>query len=832
MAPPAEPAGAPAEDTGAWERLKAALRTATVALESSRPGARDTGTGFFVGPGLVLTCAHVALPGGLAPSAVRGRWRRGTTGIPLVFSVDDMEVRPFDGGRGPDLALLRVSEGDLGDQPCAALSRGLARPPEGQRLHAYGHPGHDYSGGDAFGLRVVGGSWHKNGAELLKVGGSELWRGASGSPVIDPGSGCVIGVVRAKQRGTDPTADHEARLVPAPVVWDTFPALAEEQRLGWEPLERWLALLSDEQLRQGNWRTPGPRLKGYLTVLHEATARHSYVDVLHTVLSGRSGGARRPLPAGDIRVPVRARPGHGPEAGDPEAGGPQVEGPEAGSPERAGPRRTGETGGPCRPVDSTALLAGAHVVGEAGTGKSTLLRTVARDWARQWLNGTVGDYVPVYAAAPVMARGIGNDPWDPLGWLARAVSRDLSAAAGRCAGTVRLGTPVLPLPDVFRNPPFPARKWLLLVDGVDEVGSPEQRRQIQNALVAFANSPHFTVVLTSRDPLWFHGIEGAGLESLRLCRLSEEGRADLAEKCLAAFGTGSRGGGRAAEGFLRELERFGLAELAMRPMFCVVLCAVYADSGSSGLEGGRFRLFERLTGILLDGAAEGTNPLPASREELRALLAAHAAELREPRFGLRPTLNELIGAMPSRRLAGPGDDPWVPSVRAYLHSTGLISPDAPDDQPFSHELLVDYFAARAWARHTAADARAVRQVAEDCMKRERESYALFRAAHLLTVAPGVIADELGSWSGRRRNQAAVMIAKLAAEAAPVPPELLTATAAALRRFSRRAGPAKTPPRRSPELPDSPGWPAWAAAVLPVVESAAGAGRASGDRRKG
>ncbi|MFF0446739.1 trypsin-like peptidase domain-containing protein [Streptomyces sp. NPDC004609] len=812
MARPAEPEGTPADSVRAWERLKSALSTTTVALESSRPGARDSGTGFFVGPGLVLTCAHVALPGGLRPSAVRGSWRRGAESVPLVFSVDDMDVRPFDGGRGPDLALLRVSEGDLGDQPCAALSRGPARPPDGQRLHAHGHPAHDYAGGDAFGLRVVGGSWHRNGAELLKVGGSELWRGASGSPVIDRGSGCVIGVVRAKQRGTDPTADHEARLVPAPVVWDTFPALARQQRLGWEPLERWLGLLSDEQLQEGNWRTPGPRLKGYLTVLHEATARHSYVDVLHTVLSGRSGGARRPLPAGDIRVPVRARPGHGAEGGGPQR---------SGDPEPAG--------APCRPVDSAALLAGAHVVGEAGTGKSTLLRTVARDWAREWLDGTVGDYVPVYAAAPVMARGIGNDPWDPLGWLARAVSRDLSAAAGRCAGTVRIGTPVLPLPDVFKNPPFPARKWLLLVDGVDEVGSPEQRRQIQNALVAFANSPHFTVVLTSRDPLRFHGIEEAGLQSLRLCRLSGEARAELAAKCLAAFGPGARGGGRAPERFLGELERFGLAELAMRPMFCVVLCAVYADSGASGLEGGRFRLFERLTDILLDGAAEGTNPLPASRGELRSVLAAHAAELREPTFGLRPTLDELIGAMPSQRLARPGDDPWVPSVRAYLHSTGLLSPDAPDDQPFSHELLVDYFAACAWARGTPADARAVRQVAEDCMKRETESYALFRAARLLTAAPGAIAGELGSWSGRRRNQAAVMIAKLAAEAAPVPPELLAATAAALRRWSRRAGtPDGPPPRHSPALPTSPGWPVWAAAVLPVVESAAGGG---GERRR-
>ncbi|WP_406302395.1 trypsin-like peptidase domain-containing protein [Streptomyces sp. NBC_00885] len=774
----------------AWERLKSTLNGTTVALHSSRQGANEHGTGFFVGPGLVLTCAHVVLPGDRAAEHVEGVWRRGTEQVSLAFAVDDIDVRPFDGGRGPDLALLRVSGGPPRDQPCVALSRGSGLAPGGQKLYAHGHPGHEYSGGDSFTLEIVGGSWHKSGATLLKVGGSELWAGASGSPVIDEKSGCVIGVVRAKQRRTVPTADFETRLVPAHVVWDTFALLGQEQRIGYGPLDDWVGLLNDGQLREGNWKWTGPDLTGYLTLLREATGRHGYVDVLQRVLRGGSAASGGPpLSTAGFRVPVRAKPGH-----DAEKNG----------------------GADCRPLDAAALLPGAHIVGEAGTGKSTLLRAVARDSAQEWLAGTVGDYVPVYAPAPLLADGIGTESWDPHRWLSRAVSWDLSDAAAKRSGEIRFQH-VLPQPAAFEEPPFPARKWLVLIDGVDEVDR-GRRKQVQGALAAFANAPQFTLVVASRDPFRDgDGIELPSLETLRLCRLSAQVRRQLAENYLATFGADTA----TVDIFLGELERLGLSELAMRPLFCVVLCAVYVTSGADGLEGGRFKLLERLTEILLTGAEQQrAGAAPLSRKELRRVLAAHAGELRDPLLALRPSLEELLHQVPSELRVQSGSRPWIDDVQTFLYATGLVASDAPEDQPFSHELLVDYFAACRWASTTPLDSKAVRQVAEDCMKRDKESYALFRAAHLLTTAPGLIADELGAWSPRRRNQAAVMITKLAAEAAPVPPGLSRAAVRALERWARKARPGVPPPLRSPDLPTAPGWPEWAAArvaAAPVAQ---------------
>lgn len=91
---------------------------------------------------------------------------------------------------------------------------------------------------------------------------------------------------------------------------------------------------------------------------------------------------------------------------------------------------------------------------------------------------------------------------------------------------------------------------------------------------------------------------------------SAQVRRQLAENYLATFGADTA----TVDIFLGELERLGLSELAMRPLFCVVLCAVYVTSGADGLEGGRFKLLERLTEILLTGAEQQRSrrrsPLP------------------------------------------------------------------------------------------------------------------------------------------------------------------------------------------------------------------------------
>lgn len=117
----------------AEESLESLLRAATVRVEGGpRPGA-----GFFVAPGLVLTCVHVV---GTADGL---NVRSTASGVEREAVAEEVVWRLRDGGRSipaleedyPDLALLRV---DLDDHLCVALDGDW--PSYGDRFQTYGFP--------------------------------------------------------------------------------------------------------------------------------------------------------------------------------------------------------------------------------------------------------------------------------------------------------------------------------------------------------------------------------------------------------------------------------------------------------------------------------------------------------------------------------------------------------------------------------------------------------------------------------------------------------------------------------------------------------------------
>ena len=121
-----------------------ALRATTLAL--STPDA--AGTGFCVGPRLVLTCAHVLAEAGQPPpDVVRAEWN----GTEFDLAVVPQWFRPASDG-GPDLALLRLGDVDL-PLPVACLSP-MIDP--GDDLWTFGYPTGSYRKGDAASLRYDG----------------------------------------------------------------------------------------------------------------------------------------------------------------------------------------------------------------------------------------------------------------------------------------------------------------------------------------------------------------------------------------------------------------------------------------------------------------------------------------------------------------------------------------------------------------------------------------------------------------------------------------------------------------------------------------------------
>ncbi|MGH3869418.1 MAG: S1 family peptidase [Pseudonocardiaceae bacterium] len=154
------------------------------------------GTGFFVAPGWVLTCAHVVKDADRLSLVPAG----GGSPIPGVV---EARSAPHAGGRSafwpfPDLALVSTS---LTDHPCVLLDpRG---PLEGE-CHAWGYPEReDYiepTGSPAsFLFEGV------EGDDYLKLKAGQAAPGLSGAPLVCPGRRAVVGAAsRGRGHGGDP----------------------------------------------------------------------------------------------------------------------------------------------------------------------------------------------------------------------------------------------------------------------------------------------------------------------------------------------------------------------------------------------------------------------------------------------------------------------------------------------------------------------------------------------------------------------------------------------------------------------------------------------------
>jgi hypothetical protein len=168
-------------------RLRELAGDCRVRLGAGIAGTPDEGgSGVWIAPGTLLTCAHVA-PGG-RNSKVQVGWR----GLTLDGTVTDQVPDASDGNLWPypDIAVVVVE--DAPQHPCAWLSE--AEPIS--KLLAFGH-----SGALGEGLQPAeiegrhGGSHGFGGGRFWQFKGNELVSGMSGGPVLDLSTGAVCGIV-------------------------------------------------------------------------------------------------------------------------------------------------------------------------------------------------------------------------------------------------------------------------------------------------------------------------------------------------------------------------------------------------------------------------------------------------------------------------------------------------------------------------------------------------------------------------------------------------------------------------------------------------------------
>ncbi|MFI6021350.1 trypsin-like peptidase domain-containing protein [Streptomyces sp. NPDC051287] len=210
----------------ATHALRDLARAATVRIHRAGAGyARQEflGSGFFIAPNWVLTCAHVirggeggevtvVCPAGRlgGPYAVPGR-------VAATLPERAAHAGPDD-WPDPDLALVRLRE-PVEHQCLYVSERPVPHYAEGRVYYAgWGTVGGRPRPIDGF-LPVHGtvGGW--SAGARLRLGGDELPRGVSGAPVIDPVRGEVVGVLRTgAEQGADGTAIGIERLRTLPVA--------------------------------------------------------------------------------------------------------------------------------------------------------------------------------------------------------------------------------------------------------------------------------------------------------------------------------------------------------------------------------------------------------------------------------------------------------------------------------------------------------------------------------------------------------------------------------------------------------------------------------------
>ncbi|MEO3749285.1 trypsin-like peptidase domain-containing protein [Streptomyces sp. B6B3] len=202
--------GAQPSDVDPFEILAPLAAAATVRIhpppagyDGGEPSSRPWGSGFFVAPGWVLTCAHVALRGGPSEGGRREVGLSfGDLGDPArrvrgVVEWADPDHSPADGRwPAPDLALIRLLEPVRHE--CVWLTERTASVFTDGRVAFFGCTEEDGRIERVNGWCSILGEFGTEGE--LKLGNQdEIPSGASGGPMVDLERGEVIGIVKARR---------------------------------------------------------------------------------------------------------------------------------------------------------------------------------------------------------------------------------------------------------------------------------------------------------------------------------------------------------------------------------------------------------------------------------------------------------------------------------------------------------------------------------------------------------------------------------------------------------------------------------------------------------
>ena len=313
----------------------------------------------------------------------------------------------------------------------------------------------------------------------------------------------------------------------------------------------------------------------------------------------------------------------------------------------------------------TLLASGNHIIeGPGGSGKSVFARRLVASACRKLLedpNAAAFDQlrIPTIVAARDLTE--------------RDFTSALQAAVGSALGALELG----PLPDQFFVPyaEHGHGRWLVVIDGLDEIGDIRQRIQLWDAVASLHTraGDQFRFIVTVRPDTI--GPIPPGFESWKMQPLDSAARAELAARYA--------GSGTATNELVLLLERPEYRQIARNPLFIAMAASVLRAGGS--LPSKQYDLADAFIRHSLERAGLHVHDqLEAAAELLSVLAVERSATVADIVQTHRAVAEKLVGRIPTLQLAR--------RLHELLQSTGLVHP-VNTGVRFLHELFQTHFAA-------------------------------------------------------------------------------------------------------------------------------------------
>jgi uncharacterized protein (UPF0147 family) len=311
------------------------------------------------------------------------------------------------------------------------------------------------------------------------------------------------------------------------------------------------------------------------------------------------------------------------------------------------------------------------VTGGPGQGKSTLSLRLAADVAEQLLSSE---------------RGLLTEPVVPLRLTARVLGAQLGlpfpeavAQSARTEYGALLGASLDPHMFAQR---IAGCRWLLLVDGLDEVADSTERDRLVTVLATWASdtgSP-YRIMLTTRP------IEGTALAPMQRIGAARYELQPFDEEALRGFAANWFDDTDVAARFVRQIRAANLDELVRVPLLATIAAIIFEQHTDRPLPDNQYELYESYLRYLR--TAHSLPPSPFDR--VRDPLLEHLGRVRLEN-------DTSLVAAASDWMTDNLAEGWQEELVTYLTAVGpLVRRN--DDLGFLHHSFAEHLAATAKAR--------------------------------------------------------------------------------------------------------------------------------------